>query len=51
MSEYDGFAEGDRVKIETYGYVTEVGTNYMTIETEDGDEIDVNYWWLVRKAD
>lgn len=42
---FRGLEIGQRVKIATYGEVVEVGRNYVTVDTDSGDEFDVDDYW------
>jgi hypothetical protein len=45
----DDLKEGMEITISQIVSVVEIGGNYITVETEDGDEIDItdsSNWWV-----
>lgn len=52
MTSYeDYYHEGDEVEASIVGTVLEVGTNYLVLKTEFGDELQVNNDWNVEVLD
>lgn len=41
------YTEGQNVRISIAAKIIEVGSNYVTVETEDGDELDINGMWEI----